>query len=226
MWTLDYFLIWVLLIIIVLFFMIDIDRLIKIIIANYILILITLWISQMIEVYDYMKFNNLVTLNINFENQEDINKIIREKKTIVILFIYFLVLLTIFSKSKINSWIWSNKFANIIFKLIIVPLAAINLITTMEILYIWPSLLYSENIIKYSTVFTNDILLRYWILLIPLWLCLPWIAIVLVTIRFRLFGNKWHKKWNLFKDMFKRKKKVKEETLEENSLDIEENPEH
>lgn len=186
----DYLFIWILSIILILLFFIDINRMIKIIISNYIIIVIALWIELWFQIMSDILIQNQQLFIQSLWNIEELTILIKSNDTAIILIIYLIILILIFTRSKISIWLTQNKFAGFTFKLIFAPLTIINFITTMLLIRHWDMILSKNILYQYANSFHNNILIYYMILLTPLWLIIPWLITILFSFDYSFF-KKW-----------------------------------
>ncbi len=162
----------------------------------------SIWIWLSIDTVSTLYNQWNLPISIKIQNWEDLKKFMNQNKDTIIVIIYFIIMWIIFMRSKISIWVWDNKIINILLKLFFVPFTAIQ---TAIIIYAITSsneLFFVENIIKWANNFKENIIIYYSILLIPIFLILPWILVIFFSLDFSIKSNpqnnNWWKKNSLF----------------------------
>lgn len=119
-------------ILIILAFVIGNEKMIKVLLGNYILAIICLAANQSLDILTefLMRFSTLTILNISYES---ISNFIIGGKTSIVLILYLILLLLLFQKSKIRTILPNDEILKKTFSLFLVPMTVISLILTLEI---------------------------------------------------------------------------------------------
>lgn len=175
--TVDLFTIWIIWFLTILIIAIGLEKIVKIIIWNYLLIVISIWLNIWIDILIFFIDQNIIHLS---SPDKIINNLLN-LKSILIIFIYFILLVLIFYKSNLGITFDINKFFKFLLTLFFAPLAIISILTSLSIAVLWTKLLNSKWIIELATQFKNNIIVYYLILLFPLWLILPGLITIVAS---------------------------------------------
>lgn len=192
----DYLLLWLAIVILILFLSISLEKNIKIIIWNYLLISMCLAISSWFEFLNH--FSDQIELFLNTNKISNLSNFLIEYNVIINLIIYFLILIVIFSKSEM--WVimpW-NKVAKILFKTIFSPLTLLSTFVALEIIIFWYKIFEINSLLNIMQDMNVSENLYYFFLFNPIWIILPWITTIIFSIRLNLNFNikKWWPHWH------------------------------
>lgn len=169
-WGYDFFLIWLIWILLVFSAIVGVRRMIKIIIWNYILIWIALALHTGIDFISML----LETHNLSYiNNQEDLKTMLDEYKKWIILAVYLLFLILIFTKSKIDIGVGENRMIKIIIWIIFTPLTVISVIKSLCIVIFGVDVIETEKLQEFANEFEDESLVYYFLMFMPLWIILP-----------------------------------------------------
>lgn len=192
----DYLLLGLAIVILILFLSISLEKNIKIIIWNYLLISMCLAINSWLQVLNH--FINQIEYFLETDKLSNISELLLEHNIIVNLIVYFLTLIIIFSKSEM--WVimpW-NKFAKLLFKAIFSPLTLLSTFVALEIVIFWYKIFDINSLLNIMQEMNVSENLYYFFLFNPIWIILPWITTIIFSIRlnlnfnFRKEKNHWH----------------------------------
>lgn len=175
----------VLAILVILSFMIGIDKMIKIILGNYILSSICLAAAQSLTLAsEYMKQNpGLETLgiwNIKFAN------FLENGSTIIILILYLVLLIIMYRTSKIRIKLPSDEALKKMIQLIFVPLTIISMVLTLQIVLLGIDATNITGIEKLATVVANNPYIFKFVNLTPVRILLHGLITIFITSEFKV----------------------------------------
>ncbi len=171
----------VILAILVLFsFMIGINKMIKIILGNYILSSICIAASQAINLaITYMRqspeFNTLGIWNIKFAN------FLENGSTIIVLILYLALLILIYRTSKIRIKLPNDEALKKMLQLIFVPLTIISMVLTLQIVLLGIDATNYNGIEKITTMVANNPYIFNFVNLTPLRIVMHGIITIFIT---------------------------------------------
>jgi hypothetical protein len=156
------------------------EKMIKIILWNYILSSICLAASQSINLLiNYLNSNPWL---IFFGIKNDwLASFLYNGQTTIIMIIYLLLLWTIYKKSKISVNIPQDEILKKSLYLFFVPLTVISLVLTIQIAIMWIWVFNTETWIGIWNIMINNIYLQTFIKNTPIWILLHWLATILIT---------------------------------------------
>lgn len=156
------------------------EKMIKIILWNYILSSICLAASQSINLLiNYL--NSDPWLNFFGIKNDWLANFLSNWQTTVIMIIYAALLWTIYKKSKISVNIPQDEILKKSLYLFFVPLTVISFILTIQIAIMWIGVFSINDSIGIWDIIINNIYLQMFIKNTPLWILLHWIATILIT---------------------------------------------
>ncbi len=156
------------------------EKMIKIILWNYILSSICLAASQSINLLiNYLNNNNWIRI-FGIENEALANFLLNWQTTIIMI-MYAALLWIIYKKSKISVNIPQDEILKNSLYIFFVPLTVISFILTIQIAITWVSIFNINNSIGIGNIVINNIYLQMFIKNTPLWILLHWIATILIT---------------------------------------------
>ena len=156
------------------------EKMIKIILWNYILSSICLAASQSINLLiNYLNSDPWLSF---FGIKNDwLANFLSNWQTTVIMIIYAALLWTIYKKSKISVNIPQDEILKKSLYLFFVPLTVISFILTIQIAIMWIGVFSINDSIGIWDIIINNIYLQMFIKNTPLWILLHWIATILIT---------------------------------------------
>jgi len=168
-----YIFVWVIALFVVLSFAIGLEKMIKIILWNYILWGICFAASASID------------LAINSLQNEWFANFLSSGKSIIVLILYALLLFLIYHKSKITIDIPWDQIMQKSLYLLFVPLTVLSMALTLEIILLWTNILNQESLSLVVSGFTNNIYLQEFIINTPYWILIHGLATILITSEFK-----------------------------------------
>jgi len=172
-------------ILVILAFVIGNEKMIKVLLGNYILATLCLAANQSLDVLVQflMITPNLEILNISYEN---IANFIVAGKTSIVLILYLLLLFLMYQKSRIRITLPGDEILQKTFSLFLVPLTVISLILTLEIVILGMNSLNPDSLETLARSFTNNYYIINFIVLTPVWIFLHGLATVLITTEIKM----------------------------------------
>ena len=180
-----YILIGVLSILIIAAFAIGTEKMIKVILGNYILSSICLAASQSLDI-----------LNTSMQTTPDatfiglkyttIQAFLTNGQTTIILILYILLLLLIYKNSKIRIVLPSDDVSQKLLQFFLVPLSVISMIFTLQIVLMGIQFVNVQNIQSMLTLVSSNPYIIQFFSLTPVWLLLHGIATIIITSEFKI----------------------------------------
>lgn len=166
-------------------FTIGIDKMIKIILGNYILSSICLAASQSINLaVNYMqKTPELSTLGIGHEK---FSKFLDGGSTTIILIVYIIFLVIIYRSSKIRISLPGDEALKKMLQLIFVPLTILSMVLTLQIVLLGMNGISITAISSIATAVANNPYMFKFVSLTPVWILLHGIITIFITSEFKV----------------------------------------
>lgn len=166
-------------------FMIGIDKMIKIILGNYILSSICMAASQSITLaVTYMEKNpGLSTLGVANEKMADF---LNNGATIIILILYIALLIIIYRTSKIKIKLPNDEALKKMLQIIFVPLAIISMILTLQIVLLGMNGIQITAISSLANAVNNNIYMFKFVSLTPVRILLHGLITIFITSEFKV----------------------------------------
>lgn len=142
------------------------------------------WLSQ------YLLENEVWFL----DNQEFIAEWLEYYKLHTIVWIYLMLLILIFSRSKIWIWVSENSFIKFLFWVLFAPITVISIISSLLIVIFWEQIFSWEKIEELSSDFWDNEFFVVFLQLMPLRVILPALMAVLLSTEIKLWMPKLFKK--------------------------------
>ncbi|HOQ78944.1 MAG TPA: hypothetical protein PKX34_02905 [Candidatus Absconditabacterales bacterium] len=161
-------------VIVVLSFIIGLDKMIKIILGNYILGTLSVAISTSID------------LAINTMGETGLAKFLADGKLTIIFVVYVVLLFLIYRTSKINVDISGDQIMQKSLYILFVPMAVLSIVLTLEIIFLGIDILDPIKLIEIAKGFTNNIYLQKFILNTPYLILVHALVTVLITSKFKV----------------------------------------
>lgn len=156
------------------------EKMIKIILWNYILSSICLAASQSINLLINYLNNNSWLMFFGIKN-DALSNFLLNWQTTIIMIIYAGLLWAIYKKSKISVNIPQDEILKKSLYIFFVPLTVISFILTIQIAITWISIFSVNNSIEIWNIIIDNIYIQMFIKNTPLWILLHWIATILIT---------------------------------------------
>ncbi len=173
----DLFIIWIIWLLLIFSIAIGIERMIKIIIWNYIISIIIIWTNLGINLIIKCLDSGLI----NYQNPDKLINLLLNIRQILILSLYFILLIWAFYKSKLWVNFPENKIVKLFLSILFAPLTVINILTTLSIVILWNKILNPQQIIEFAEKLKSNPIIYKIILLFPLWLVLPGIVVIILS---------------------------------------------
>ena len=156
------------------------EKMIKIILWNYILSSICLAASQSINLLiNYLNTNSWLRF---FGIKNDaLSNFLLNWQTTIIMIMYAWLLWIIYKNSKISINIPQDEILKKSLYLFFVPLTVISFILTIQIAITWIGIFSVNNSIELWNIIIDNIYIQMFIKNTPLWILLHWIATILIT---------------------------------------------
>jgi hypothetical protein len=176
----NYLIFWLLIALIVFSIVIWIEKMIKIILWNYILSSICLATSQSINL-----LVNQLALSPEIKTlwilNSKLSQILSDGQTTIILIIYIILLVIIYHKSKIKIDTPDDETTKKLIHLLLVPLTVVSIIITFQTVLMWINIVNIQSIQSIAnSISTNPYLFKF-ISWTPLWILLHWLATIVIT---------------------------------------------
>ena len=154
---------------VILSFAIGLEKMIKIILWNYILWGICFAASASID------------LAISTSSGDWFVNFMTNGKSFIVLILYAVLLALIYHKSKITIDIPSDQIMQKSLYLFFVPMTVLSMCLTVEIILLGTNVLSQTSLVWAVEWFTNNIYLQQFIINTPYWVLLHWLATIIIT---------------------------------------------
>ncbi len=172
-----YIFVWTLAIFAILSFAIWLEKMIKIILWNYIL----WWICFALSIS--------IDLAVNSSTSESFINFMTNWKTFIVLLAYVLLLFLVYYKSNITVEIPRDQIMQKSLYLFFVPLTVLSMCLTLEILLLWTSMLNQKTFTLMVWEITKNIYLQEFIINTPYWVLIHGISTIIITSGFKTTIN-------------------------------------
>lgn len=172
-------------ILVILAFVIGNEKMIKVLLGNYILATLCLAANQSLDVLTQFLLTT-PTLKILTFSYNDIANFIVGAKTSIVLILYLLLLFLMYQKSRIRITLPGDELLQKTFSLFLVPLTVISLILTLEIVILGMNSLNPSSLETLARGFTSNYYIINFIVLTPVWIFLHGLATVLITTEIKM----------------------------------------
>ena len=166
-------------------FTIGIDKMIKIILGNYILSSICLAASQSINiaVQAMQKTPELKIMGFTYDKAASF---LHNGSMTIVLILYIILLVVIFKTSKIKIGLPSDEAIKKMLQLIFVPLTVISMVLTLQIVLLWIDGINITAIWSIATAVANNPYMFQFVSLTPVWILLHGIITIFITSEFKV----------------------------------------
>ena len=168
-----YLFVWTIAIFVILSFAIGLEKMIKIILWNYILWWICFAASSSID------------LAIQTSNNENVVNFLTSWQSFIVLILYVLLLFLVYHKSKISIDIPTDQIMQKSLYLFFVPLTVLSMCLTLEIILLGTSIMSQVSLLSVVNSFTKNIYLQQFIINTPFWILIHGIATIIITSEFK-----------------------------------------
>lgn len=172
-------------ILVILAFVIGNEKMIKVLLGNYILATLCLAANQSLDILVNF-LATTPTLKILTFSYTDIANFISSWKTSIVLILYLVFLFLMYQKSKIRITMPNDEILQKTFSLFLVPLTVISFILTLEIVILGMNSLSPTSLQTMASSFTNNNYIIQFIVLTPVWILLHGLATVLITTEIKM----------------------------------------
>lgn len=176
----NYLIFWLLLVLIVFSIVIGIDKMIKIILWNYILSSICLATSQSLHILINNLNQNSGIKTLWILNSK-LSEILSSWQTTIILVVYVVLLVIIYHKSKIKIDIPEDDTTKKLIHLLFIPLTVVSIIITFQTVLMWINIVNIDSIQSIANSISANPYLFKFISRTPLWILLHWLATIIIT---------------------------------------------
>ena len=185
--NLDYFIVGLVIILIIFSIALWPTKILRIIIWNYIISFLVIWLYLFMEMISYGL--NSWTLNVGAVPEQSVQNIMINEKQTIGLFFYLILLVIFVNKSRVEGWSYEDRgLYN--WLLIFWPLTAISIMTTLIVVILWTDVMSYKEVITFSKQFSQGSLITKFIQNLPLWIILPWIAILFWSMDLPIFRKR------------------------------------
>lgn len=180
-----YILMGVLFILVIFAFVIGTEKMIRVILGNYILSSICLAASQSLDI---LNTSMQATPDAKFAwlSYSTIQSFLTNGQTTIILILYILLLLLIYKNSKIHITLPHDDVSQKLLQFFLVPLSVISMIFTLQIVLMGIQFVNVQNIQSMLTVVSSNPYIIQFFSLTPVWLLLHGIVTIIITSEFKI----------------------------------------
>lgn len=168
-----YLFVWIAAIFVVLSFAIGLEKMIKVILGNYVLSGVCFAASVSID------------LAINSLQNTGFTKLLTDWKSTIVLVLYAVLLFLIYRKSKISIDIPSDQIMQKSLYLFFVPLTVLSMCLTLEIILLGTNILTYKSLVSVAAWFSTNIYLQQFIVNTPYWVLIHGLATIFITSEFK-----------------------------------------
>ncbi len=165
---------WLLIILVVFSVLIWKNQMIRIIIGNYILMIVALSFAGAVDMW--LWWNNALATTTWSRN---IWALLSDGRVTVTLIIYALLLLLIFKRSTIHSS--SPGFIDKWFILLLVPMTVISMALTLGVIFLGTQVFDPSAMARLASDISTDLTVQSFVQKVPLWIFIHWLLTVLLT---------------------------------------------
>ena len=183
---LDYFTFGMLAIVCIFAIAIGIDKMVKIIIGNYLLSAICLAATSTIDLsVAYLTQNPTLQFVFGFTAPQ-ISSFLSQGKITIVLILYAVLLFVIFRHSKLTITIPHADLLQQGLYVILVPLTVMSVILTLQIAILGTKVLLVPDLVAFASAFTKNNFLYNFITLTPVWMLVHGIVTILLSVELNL----------------------------------------
>ena len=174
-------LLWIIWVLLIFAYAVGIDKMIKIIVWNYLLwtICLSLWLSIDLLV-KYSKLLNDVASPIGLTYWSMWNFLFASKATVIVI-TYLILLIIVFSKSKLNIELPNDENAKIWLKILLIPITVFSVILTLQIAILGATSSSITDTQQLSSLIWSNIYIARFIEYTPFWMLIHWIITIALT---------------------------------------------
>ena len=161
-------------------FVIGLEKMVKIILGNYILSTICIAASQSIGLLvDFL--NKTPDLKFAGFSYNSLATFFADGKTTIVLIIYVILLVVVYKNSSIKISVPTDQWTQKLLFIFLVPLTVISMILALQIVIMWVNVINVDQIQAIAWSFSNNVAIYKFIALTPVWLLLHGLATILIT---------------------------------------------
>lgn len=167
-----------------------IDRMIKIVMWNYLINSILLGLSNFIDlVTQRLQSQQIAEIPFLGDRETWVSSFLTSSKPTLLLTTYFLLLIFILRKVHIGIWSVQNDWIRWILTVLFIPSTVLSVLLSIATALFGHSILNLDTLQELALLVQDNQLLYQFALLTPLWFVLPWLFIILVA-AFFLYEDK------------------------------------
>lgn len=175
-----YIIVWIIWLLSVFAFVVGVEKMIKIVLGNYILWSICLAASQSID-FLVNFFNATPELKTAWITFKTLWTFFADGKTIIVLILYAVLLVVIYKTSKIHVHLPEDPAMNKWLYILFVPLTVLSMILTLQIAITWINGIHIEQLQTIGKELTNNPGIYTFLTMTPVWILLHGLATILIT---------------------------------------------
>lgn len=185
--NLDYFIVWLVVILIIFSIALWPTKILRIIIWNYIISFLVVGLYLFMEMISY-RLNNW-TINMTLGSEQSVQNIMINEKQTIGLFFYLILLVIFVNKSRVEWWSYEDRWLYN-WLLIFWPLTAISIMTTLIVVILWTDVMSYKEVVAFSNQFSKGSMINWFIQNLPIWIILPWLAILFWSMDLPIFRKR------------------------------------
>lgn len=180
-----YIISWILFVLVIVAFVIGTEKMIKVILGNYILSSICLAASQSLDI---LISSMQATPEATFAglSYASIQTFLVNGQTTIILILYILLLLLIYKNSRIHITLPSDEVSQKLLQFLLVPLSVISMIFTLQIVLMGIQFVNVQNIQSMLTAVSSNPYIIQFFSMTPVWLLIHGIVTIIITSEFKI----------------------------------------
>lgn len=158
------------------------DRMIRIIMGNYLINSIILWLSNFIELISQnLLFGKTAAAERLAKIETWLGKLLLDGRPTILLTTYFLLLLFIIKRAHIGLWEIRNEGTRVLLTLLFIPSTVLSILLSVATAIFWAKILSLEAIKGFASLVDHNERLYQFILLTPLRIVLPAIIVIVLA---------------------------------------------
>lgn len=175
-----YIIVWIIWLLAVFAFVIGIEKMVKIVLGNYILGSICLAASQSIDllINFVAKTPELKMAGMSYES---VWVMLSNSKTAIVLIIYVVLLVVIYKNSSIKITLPMDPVAQKWILVFLVPLTVLSMILTLQIAVMWVNAINAVQLQALANTLTTNVTIYNFLIMTPVWILLHGLATILIS---------------------------------------------
>lgn len=162
-------------------FAIGVDKMIKIIVHNYLLSAICLATSLSLDIMSYYWSLHLKQIVGFWISREQLIYIIKQGKITFVLALYVIMMIILFAKSKLSITMPTNQHAAVLIKILLIPLTVISALITLSVAILGSTITHIPELRKIAEMFVQNPLLYFFIGLLPVRILIHGVVTIILT---------------------------------------------